>query len=609
MIYPGIRVPLPDMGGYIFKRGEVSYLYVYIGERQPIGSDGKTTHPKSKCIGRVEIDSDNKQMLMPNTYYYELMGLPQPEVAVIEGVGRKPWKDKPKSEEQRENSAEIAVGYGLAVMLLSAELELTQILKEAFGETLGKKILSMAAFLCERAHSSLDGFDKFIGNHLVGTNLDLTFDRRAAGQVLVDITPEQCGNFYTLWNKKHPAGREIFYDVTSFSTYSGQIIRAHYGYNRDHDDLPQINHGLFCDRETGLPLFMCSYDGSLNDKANFNQVLKRAKEYGIGLGKGKSRVSIVTDGGFSRENVDWSHFLGYDVIIGVSCDCLNNVRNAYTSWTLSLNEADRANSWMLGDNCYIAKSIPFKLGNVDGELMMYRDLTLELDKRKQLSRIKEKKKLELEMTEKAPKEGFDRWAKGFSPYFKLRRCTGRKGFTYEEDKIAFAQTCALSGKVTLFVKRDYHKLNEQETLRVYRSKESVEDCFDTTKNGLSDKRLHIHGDKQVNGKLFVMFISLILRRTIHRRISVYLREKGMTDEAAIRELEEIKLYKGKDGWTLKDAITKTQREILLALDLKLREDAEVKTSMFKQRVRKGRKNKLTKAQAGTSVMNVLENTV
>ena len=50
MIYPGIRVPLPDMGGYIFKRGEVSYLYVYIGERQPIGSDGKTTHPKSKFI-------------------------------------------------------------------------------------------------------------------------------------------------------------------------------------------------------------------------------------------------------------------------------------------------------------------------------------------------------------------------------------------------------------------------------------------------------------------------------------------------------------------------------------------------------------------------------
>ena len=97
----------------------------------------------------------------------------------------------------------------------------------------------------------------------------------------------------------------------------------------------------------------------------------------------------------------------------------------------------------------------------------------------------------------------------------------------------------------------------------------MEDCSDTSKNGLSDKRLHVHGDKQVNGKLFVMFVALILRRTFHRRLVEYLKEKGMTDEAAIRELEEIKFYKGKNGWCQKDAISKTQREILTALDLKL----------------------------------------
>ena len=183
MIYPGIRVPLPDMGGYIFKRGNVNYFYVYVGERQSTETEGKTTHPKSKCIGRVELNSENKQELMPNTYYYELMGLSQPDVAVMEGAGRKPWKEKPKPAEKREISAEIAVGYGLAVMLISAELQLTQILKDTFGETLGKRILSLAAFMCERAHSSLDGLDQFIGNHLAGTNLDMTFDRRAAGQV------------------------------------------------------------------------------------------------------------------------------------------------------------------------------------------------------------------------------------------------------------------------------------------------------------------------------------------------------------------------------------------------------------------------------------------
>ena len=48
MIYPEIRVPIPDMGGYTRRRGSVVYSYVYIGDRQTT-TDGGTTHPKSKC--------------------------------------------------------------------------------------------------------------------------------------------------------------------------------------------------------------------------------------------------------------------------------------------------------------------------------------------------------------------------------------------------------------------------------------------------------------------------------------------------------------------------------------------------------------------------------
>ena len=64
MIYPEIRVPIPNMGGYTRRRGSVVYSYVYIGDRQ-ITTDGGTTHPKSKCIGRIELDQDNKPELMP----------------------------------------------------------------------------------------------------------------------------------------------------------------------------------------------------------------------------------------------------------------------------------------------------------------------------------------------------------------------------------------------------------------------------------------------------------------------------------------------------------------------------------------------------------------
>lgn len=102
-----------------------------------------------------------------------------------------------------------------------------------------------------------------------------------------------------------------------------------------------------------------------------------------------------------------------------------------------------------------------------------------------------------------------------------------------------------------------------------------------------------------------MFVALILRRSIHRRLSAYLEENGYSYEDAIRELEGIKFYKAKDGWRLRDAITKTQREIIQALNLKFREDAELKESLFKPKQRKGRKSKLTEAP----LHKVLEGTV
>ena len=109
----------------------------------------------------------------------------------------------------------------------------------------------------------------------------------------------------------------------------------------------------------------------------------------------------------------------------------------------------------------------------------------------------------------------------------------------------------------------------------------------------------------MDGKLFVMFVALILRRSIHRRLSSYLEEKGYSDEDAIRELEGIRFYKAKDGWRLKDAVTKTQREIMQALNLKLTDNTELKQSLFKQRQRKGRKSKITDAP----LHKVLERTV
>lgn len=105
-------------------------------------------------------------------------------------------------------------------------------------------------------------------------------------------------------------------------------------------------------------------------------------------------------------------------------------------------------------------------------------------------------------------------------------------------------------------------------MATYRSKESVEDCFDTTKNGLSDKRLHVHGDAQVEGKMFVMFLGLILTRILMQRLKEHMDQGHFTLQDELRELKKIRYFKDKKGkWITKNSLTKTQKEILSCLDL------------------------------------------
>ncbi len=154
---------------------------------------------------------------------------------------------------------------------------------------------------------------------------------------------------------------------------------------------------------------------------------------------------------------------------------------------------------------------------------------------------KVQKKAELDKCRHCPKTGFESWAKGYRPFFIVEKARNSKGFKYSEDTEGFKERVAMTDKCVLFT--TCSEMQDQEILEAYRSKESVEDCFDTTKNGLGDGRLHIQGDAQADGKLFALFVSLILRRTIHSRIKGWLKANNAVVEDAIEELKKIKYVK------------------------------------------------------------------
>ena len=107
-----------------------------------------------------------------------------------------------------------------------------------------------------------------------------------------------------------------------------------------------------------------------------------------------------------------------------------------------------------------------------------------------------------------------------------------------------------------------------EALRVYRTKDAVEKCFDDLKNHLDMKRLRIHSSPAMDGRLFVQFVALILISALRKKM----RETKLIDSYTVRELlmemetlSRIR-FSGKYG-QMHTEITKPQRLIMDALGI------------------------------------------
>ena len=382
--------------------------------------------------------------------------------------------------------------------------------------------------------------------------------------LLESLKTGQCRSFYAQWLEDHPHGELILYDLTSFCSYSGQIIQPYLRYNRDISELVQLNEGLFCDLSSGLPLMALSYYGSLNERANFKHALAAAREAGLDTGD-RRRLTVVTDGVFRESSFNLGHFKDCSLIAAVSCERLKVVREAYLKWVRSLTEADRDKEWILNERSYISSQVELSLGGLDGVLMLYRDLEQEVNQRAQLAERRKSKEQELKDTGKAPAQGFAEWAESFRPFFKVSRIPNGKGFSYEFDKDAYAQAHALCGKLTLFVVKREGKLSEQEALACYRAKEALEESFDTTRNGLCDQSLHVSGDPRGESRRFVMVIALILRQTIESRLKGVLNKHDLSFEEAIAALRRVRVRREGQGLRLKEAAGEVEREIIGSL--------------------------------------------
>ena len=146
---------------------------------------------------------------------------------------------------------------------ISDKTGLTEILKSVYPETYSE-ILALSYYDIIEA-SPMYLFPYWFDEHyltdvkkLYSSDISKLCDElgRSQGQRL---------SFINNWADHLKPIKGVYYDITSISSYSTNIDFIEWGYNRDDENLPQLNMGvIFCQNNT-LPIWYNIYPGSITD--------------------------------------------------------------------------------------------------------------------------------------------------------------------------------------------------------------------------------------------------------------------------------------------------------------------------------------------------------
>jgi len=113
------------------------------------------------------------------------------------------------------------------------------------------------------------------------------------------------------------------------------------------------------------------------------------------------------------------------------------------------------------------------------------------------------------------------------------------------------------------------ELSSRDVLNIYRARDIVEKNFEQLKNRLDFKRMRTHWNKTTQGKMFVGFLSLILRSVMLRKIKENVQTKHLTFEKILIELKKIKAVSLTDMSEILLPLTKLQKTVLSVLDVSI----------------------------------------
>jgi hypothetical protein len=515
-------------------QGKYTYLYESHSYRD---EQGRPRNHKKK-IGKLD-PKTGKPLYTPE--YLERMrqaGTPL-HVSVFDGIDG--------FEQRMQEALDSVRDYGLFYFLkhLAEKTGLLTVIKEtipAYWREVG-----MLSFYLLSSDKPLMYLDMWLaGNeHFPVGNMD----SRRTSELLAAFGQKERNDFYRAWCGRNVSGEYLALDITSLSSYSNLIPDCERGYNRDGEDLGQINMCLLFGEGSQLPVYQTLYSGSLTDCRTLRTTIEELKA----VSGGKRLVLVMDKGFYSEKNLKTLMKEGYRFLISVPFT---------PSYAKELIERERGN---INKAANIVKTSSHPIRGVSRKIPFDRtELTAHVLYNP-----------ERELAERNTLYSHTLW-------LKEQVLAGKKPSGFEKDIEKYLIADGLGAGVRIrqeVIDRELsssgwvviignESITIQEAHDIYRKKDVVEKAFMRYKNNLGIGRLRVHDGERVRNKALVSFISLVLVSAIHK----VMKEKGlykkMTMDKLLMTLSKLKLLVI-DGHHILRPLTKEQREIFSAFDLPL----------------------------------------
>lgn len=374
-------------------------------------------------------------------------------------------------------------------------------------------------------------------------------------ELLTSIKPEEREGFFQSWCGYRSEQEYLALDITSTSSYSELVDDVEWGYNRDHERLPQINICMLMGETSRLPVYQTVYSGSLKDVSTLRTTLSKFDS----ITDGRPVLAVMDKGFFSRKNVTamlgdkkikkfiiaipFTSSFAKQQVAGERKD-IDSVQNTIVVNGDSMRAVTKVRAWNKEHNVfthiyYSAKKAFYRREELYAHVAILREKAEKFSA--QYANDSE-----------------------YTKYLTIRRSEKTEsGYTVSIREDAITSELETAGWVVI-ISNDID--NAKEAMRIYRGKDVVEKGFLRLKKTLDLGRLRVHSQESMQNKVFIGFIALVMLSEIHKVMSDEGMYKRITLKQLLHTLSRHRIQQI-NGTRIIYPATKEQRNIYKAFDV------------------------------------------